>query len=132
MGVVVDTHSAVWYLLASNSLSGEALRALEAATQAGDPVYLPSISVVEVIYLVEKGRLPQLALERLNDALADSESAFVLAPLDLTVAHSVRRVPRDTIPDMPDRIIVATALQLSLPLITCDRRIQSLGVKTIW
>ncbi len=132
MGVVVDTHSAVWYLLASNSLSGEALRALEAATQAGDPVYLPSISVVEVIYLVEKGRLPQLALERLNDALADSESAFVLAPLDLTVAHSVRRVPRDTIPDMPDRIIVATALQLSLPLITCDRRIQSLGVETIW
>ena len=132
MGVAVDTHSAVWYLLASNSLSGEALRALEAATQAGDPVYLPSISVVEVIYLVEKGRLPQLALERLNDALADSESAFVLAPLDLTVAHSVRRVPRDTIPDMPDRIIVATALQLSLPLITCDRRIQSLGVKTIW
>jgi len=132
VGVVVDTHSAVWYLLASNSLSGEALRALEAATQAGDPVYLPSISVVEVIYLVEKGRLPQLALERLNDALADSESAFVLAPLDLTVAHSVRRVPRDTIPDMPDRIIVATALQLSLPLITCDRRIQSLGVKTIW
>jgi len=132
VGVVVDTHSAVWYLLASNSLSGEALRALEAATQAGDPVYLPSISVVEVIYLVEKGRLPQLALERLNDALADSESAFVLAPLDLTVAHSVRRVPRDTIPDMPDRIIVATALQLSLPLITCDRRIQSLGVETIW
>ncbi len=132
MGVVVDTHSAVWYLLASNSLSGEALRALEAATQAGDPVYLPSISVVEVIYLVEKGRLPQLALERLNDALADSESAFVLAPLDLTVAHSVRRVPRDTIPDMPDRIIVATALQLSLPLITCDRRTQSLGVETIW
>jgi len=132
VGVVVDTHSAVWYLLASNSLSGEALRALEAATQAGDPVYLPSISVVEVIYLVEKGRLPQLALERLNDALADSESAFVLAPLDLTVAHSVQRVPRDTIPDMPDRIIVATALQLSLPLITCDRRTQSLGVETIW
>jgi PIN domain nuclease of toxin-antitoxin system len=81
VGVVVDTHSAVWYLLASNRLSREALRALEAATRAGDPVYLPSISVVEVIYLVEKGRLPQLALERLNDALADSESAFVLLRL---------------------------------------------------
>jgi len=42
------------------------------------------------------------------------------------------RVERAQIPDLPDRIIAATALYLGLPLISRDRRILLSDVDTIW
>jgi PIN domain nuclease of toxin-antitoxin system len=131
-GVVADTHAAVWYLLESETLSSKALAVLDETTQEGDPVYVASISVVEVIYLVEKGRLPTVAMERLNRALIDPDAGFVLVPLDLAVAQAIQQIPRDIVPDMPDRIIAATALHLKLPLVTRDGDIQAAGIKTIW
>ena len=59
-------------------------------------------------------------------------SLFELSPLDLAVADALARVSRDAVPDMPDRIIAATALALDLPLITRDGRIRSSNVRTIW
>ena len=130
--VVADTHAALWYLLNSQRLSPNAGAVLDAAIQDGDPIYVASVSLVEVVYLVEKGRLPEVALERLNNALADPASGFVTAPLDLAVAQALRRIPRDVVPDMPDRIITATALRLGLPLVTRDPDIQKTDLKTIW
>jgi len=56
-GLVIDTHTLVWYLTSSPRLSPKALARIEATMAAGDPVYVPAISLIEVIYLVEKGRL---------------------------------------------------------------------------
>lgn len=36
----------------------------------------------------------------------------------------LRQVDRSQIPDLPDRIIAATALYLNVPVISRDRRIQ--------
>jgi PIN domain nuclease of toxin-antitoxin system len=41
-------------------------------------------------------------------------------------------VPRATVPDMPDRIIAATALYLDLLLISRDGKIRLSSVATIW
>jgi PIN domain nuclease of toxin-antitoxin system len=56
--VVADTHAAVWYLTGNPKLSVVAARALDEASASGDPILIPSISLVELTYLVEKGRLP--------------------------------------------------------------------------
>lgn len=130
--LVVDTHTAIWYLANSPKLSPKAPSAIDDAIQAGNSIYLAAISSVEVIYLVEKGNLPPVALERLQNALNDPGSSFVLAPLDLAVAWSVRHIPRDAIPDMPDRIIAATAMTLGLPLVTRDHKIRAADIETIW
>lgn len=130
--VVVDTHGVIWYLLGDKALSTNAWETLEEAARLGDPAYVSSISLVEVLYLVEKGRLPGTALDRLSGALAQPDSGFVIAPLDMGVALAIRRVPRQIVPDMPDRIIAATALHLNIPLITRDREIPKAGVRTIW
>lgn len=76
--------------------------------------------------------MPRAALERVISALSINDSNFVLAPLDLAIAQMVERVPRNLLPDMPDRIIAATALHFNLPLVTRDRKIQAVGIKTIW
>jgi PIN domain nuclease of toxin-antitoxin system len=87
---------------------------------------------VETVYLVEKGRLTRTAYERLRSALNDPESGLRVAPLDASVADALQKIPRDAVPDMPDRIIAATALHLGLPIVTRDRRLQSSAMKTIW
>lgn len=130
--LLADTHTALWYLLDQTQLSRSAGASLDQASLAGDPIYLSAISVVEGQYLVDRGKLPVLSLELLNSALRGEAPALVLVPLDLLVAHTVGRVPRSAVPDMPDRIIAATALHLGVPLVTADHKIRASGVQTIW
>jgi PIN domain nuclease of toxin-antitoxin system len=131
-GLVVDTHALVWYLLDSPRLSATARGRIDRALEAGEFLYVPAICLVELTYLVEKGRLPAIARTRLTDLMDDSESGLVLAPLDRGTADAVARIDRDSVPDMPDRIIAATALNLHLPLVTRDRKIRAADLDTVW
>lgn len=131
--LVLDTHAVVWYLFNSSKLSQPANTAIEAAFSNGDTIYLSAISIVEITYLVEKGKLVRETLERLKRELDDRNSAFTIAPLDLSVALYLSQIPRVQVPEMGDRIIAATALSLNLPLVTCDTKIRTLLViQTIW
>ena len=131
--IVVDTQIAVWYFESSTRLSKLADSRLEEAVRNGGTIFISSITIVEKIYLVEKGRLSQPMLERLLDELQMADSSFRTQSLTADIARSLADIPRATVPDMPDRIIAATALHLSLPLITSDDNIQNLtNVETIW
>jgi predicted nucleic acid-binding protein len=44
----------------------------------------------------------------------------------------MRRIARSDVPDMPDRIIAATALYLAIPIISRDRKIRASDLTTIW
>jgi PIN domain nuclease of toxin-antitoxin system len=132
MAVVLDTHATLWYLLNSPELSSTARDTIEDVIGHADKVYVPAISLVEAIYLHERGRITSEALKRLDIALADPISGLVVAPLDGPVAAALPKIPRDAVPDMPDRIIAATAVHLDLPLVTRDRRLRSAGLETVW
>ncbi len=108
-GVVADTHALVWYLIEPARLSPAASAARDTAVNSGDRVYVSAISLVELVYLVEKGRLPRLVITRLQAALAVPGGEIVVVPLNQDVAWHIDQVPRSSVPDMPDRIIAATA-----------------------
>jgi PIN domain nuclease of toxin-antitoxin system len=131
-GVVVDTHAIVWYLSQDSRLSLAARDTLAAATNDGEMVYIPSICLVELTYLVEKGRLPVAARQRLIESLDDPARPCVLVPLNRLVAEALEFVQRTEVPDLPDRIVAATALALRVPLISRDRKIRASQVQTIW
>jgi predicted nucleic acid-binding protein len=66
-------------------------------------------------------------------AVSNPETALEVVPLNLAIARTVRQIPRNVVPEMPDRIIAATALYLNLPLVTRDLQIQRLTeIQTIW
>jgi PIN domain nuclease of toxin-antitoxin system len=132
IGAVTDTHALIWYLLDSPLLSVPALTQFEACRTAGFQVGVSSISIVEIIYLVEKGRIPAATLALLEKRLAARPTILSIVPLSHSIALSVEQVPRDQIPDLPDRIIAATALNQGVPLITRDRRIVVSSIETIW
>ena len=94
---------------------------------------MPGIVLIEFIYLEEKGRLDGAWVNQLFTLLDTPGGSYAVAPLDASIAQSLRRVPRTLVPEMPDRIITATALHLGLPLITRDGMIQRAAlVPTIW
>jgi PIN domain nuclease of toxin-antitoxin system len=129
--VVVDTHTIVWYLSADPRLSANAAAVLEAATAEGERIHVPSICLVELTYLVEKGRLPLAARDRLVQALDDPALPCVLAPLDRAVADALEFVNRLEVPDLPDRIVAATAVALRAPLISRDRKVRASQIATV-
>jgi PIN domain nuclease of toxin-antitoxin system len=131
-GVAVDTHAIVWYLSSDPRLSANAAGALDAATAAGELIHVPSICLVELTYLVEKGRLPAAARDRLIQALDDPRTPCRLAPLDRKVADALEFVGRNEVPELPDRIVSATAAALQVPLISRDRKIRASNIQTIW
>ena len=131
-GVVADTHALIWYLLEDSRLSRQACAAFDAATAANQKIYLPTICIVEATYLVEKKRIAEGVLICLEQVFEGDDSPFELFDLTPEVARAVRKIPRSSVPDMPDRIIAATALSLNLPLVTRDGDIRASGVKTIW
>jgi PIN domain nuclease of toxin-antitoxin system len=130
--VVVDTHTIVWYFSADSRLSANAADALDSATAAGERIHVPSICLVELTCLVEKGRLPIAARDRLIHALDDPTTPCLLASLDSMVADALESVSRVEVPDLPDRIVAATAVDLRVPLISRDRNIRASQVHTLW
>ena len=105
---------------------------MEEAASSGDQIAFSSITLAEIIYLSEKGRIPMAALERLLTAMDREDTVLIEIPFDRHIALALRKVERSQVPDLPDRIIAATALYLCLPLISRDRRIQVAGLKTVW
>jgi PIN domain nuclease of toxin-antitoxin system len=131
-GVVADTHALIWYLLDSPRLSGSASAQFEACRTGGVRVGVASISIVEIVYLVDKGRIPAQTIPLLQESLERQPSMLEIVPLTQSIAMAVRQVPREQVPDLPDRVIAATALHLAVPLISRDRRIQLPNVTTVW
>ncbi|MEY4518764.1 MAG: hypothetical protein RLZZ499_1363 [Cyanobacteriota bacterium] len=133
MAIVADTHAIIWYLVEPERLSQVALDALEGAIAAGEPVYISAISLIEICYLIEKRRIASDLLQRILEVLNEPNPSLMVAPINLAISLAVQNIDRDTVPDMPDRIIAATALHLNLPLVTRDRKIQAeRSIVTIW
>jgi PIN domain nuclease of toxin-antitoxin system len=130
--VVADTHAVVWYLFEPHKLSKAAEKALDDASAAGDPIVVASISLVEIRYLVEKGKLGQMVLDRVDAEMGQAGSSFRLAPLDLTIARAAQHIPRAAVPDLPDRIIAATAHAFQIPVVSQDRQIRAAPLPVIW
>lgn len=129
---VADTHTAIWYLYADLRLSTLAKQFIDNAAAHGQKIAVSSISLAELIYLMEKGRIPPAGYSDLIDVLNDPESVFEEIPLTQQIVNSMHRIPREDVPDLPDRIVAATGMHLNVPVISRDGRIRASSVLTIW
>lgn len=132
MIVLADTHAAIWYLWNPEGLSRGAVAAIDESVDQGHRVGISAITLCEIVYLAEKERIRSDALNLVLEAIQAEDGLFEEVPLSFGVSCLLSAVPRAVVPDMPDRIIAATAQYRGVPLITKDRRIRSLGIPTIW
>lgn len=117
-------------LFKPSRLSSAARSALIVA--ASTTIHVSAISLVELAYLIDKGRFPESSLDILIQLVENPASGIVFAPISPEIAKTVRLISRRSVPDMPDRIISATAVHFKLPLVTADSQIHSSGIAVIW
>ncbi len=129
---VADTHTALWHLFADAKLSRAAEDFIQAAAARRDKIAVSAISMAELVYLVEKNRLPSTAYTHLASALSNPAHVFTEAALTVEIVHSMQHVSRAEVPDMPDRIVAATAVYFKVPVLSRDARIRAANLQTVW
>ncbi len=131
MSVVLDTHIWLWWLLGQDELPTRERVALARLAEEKPPI-LPAICLWEAQMLHSKGRLAiSVPFERwLREA---AQPAVVqIAPLSVDVVLAIDALPPSFHGDPADRMIVATAKGLKLPLATHDDRIRRARVVSLW
>lgn len=124
MEITLDTHAFIWYLDKSlnNKLSPRALKAIKEAEDLYT-VYLPIIVLMEVLYLVEKGRVNLSFHKRLLN-LEESVN-YEIVPFDtrlLKIAETIKEL------EVHDRLILATAILTGSLLVGNDKEMHAKGM----
>jgi PIN domain nuclease of toxin-antitoxin system len=127
-----DTHAILWYVTRDPRLSAPALKKINDIVTAERQVAISSMSFAEIVLLVERGRIPVESLQEILKLVALPDSMLVEILFDKTIALAMRQIQRTQIPELPDRIIAATGLYLSVPVITSDRETRASGIPTVW
>lgn len=122
MIALLDTHVVLWWFERSSRLSRAQQRML-ARSNDDRPLGVADTSLWEIALLVEAGRV-RLALP-LDEWLARATAAprVGVYPVTPAIASEVIALGSTRGWDPADRIIVATARVLSVPLVTSDTRI---------
>ena len=128
--IVLDTHALLWWALDPDRLSSTAAARLKEMEQRGG--YASTISLWELGVKVKRVKL-QLPLTVDEFARRIEQGGVVeLLPVD-TATWSKSLSLRWDHRDPADRVIVATAVQRRLPLLTVDQAIRSWrGVDSVW
>jgi len=129
---IADTHAAIWYLFSDPRLGTAASAFIDQTIAAGDHIGISAITIAEMVYLIEKGRIPAGALNDLRAATADPATVLHHVSFDENIATKMTEVPRHELPDLPDRVIGATALFYNVPVLSRDGRIRASSIQTIW
>lgn len=125
---LLDTHALVWAAQNPEALGAKARRAIENA--AAGEIVVSSHSVVELGRLIDEGKVKVDG--RPSDWFAPVFRRFPVLPatLDAAIRAPVLALPHA---DPFDRLIVAEALILGVPLITKDGKITDSGlVRVVW
>jgi PIN domain nuclease of toxin-antitoxin system len=128
--IVLDTHVLLWWAVDPDRLSSAAAASLKAMERSGG--FASAISIWELGVKIQRGKLelgiPIAEFARRIQMSATIEllpvtTAIWLRSLELAWNHR----------DPADRVIVATALQQDVPLLTADTEIHRFGgVSCVW
>lgn len=129
MPYVTDTHSLVWHLTADPKLSATARKLFTNVDNSRDAIFIPCIVFFELLYLIEKKKI-NVPFDTFVNLLSTSQN-YKVEPMCLPIIEKARQISRKSVKDPWDRLIAATSIHLNLPLITRDRSLGKLGIKTI-
>jgi PIN domain nuclease of toxin-antitoxin system len=126
--ITVDAHSLIWFLDADlkYKLSDSASKAIRKA-QEESVVFIPIIAIMEIVYLIERGRI-NTSFDSFMSAI-EINSNFQIIPLNtelLKIAISLQGL------EIHDRLILATAIMTDSILVSKDMTIRAKGVNVIW
>ena len=130
--IVLDTHALVWWVSGDAELSANARAAIKKELNGGE-IIVSSISAWEIAMLVAREKLVlTVDVDAWLAAVAEIE-VVRFVPVNDEIAVKSVSLPGEFHKDPADRMIVATARVLAIPLVTKDEKMRAYPhVKTIW
>ena len=130
--ILLDTHALVWWRDNTGKLSNNATSAIAKEAQSGT-IVISAFSFWEIALLIEHKRLILPSALSIWMAEVEATHRMRLAPVDHQIAVASVRLPAGLSKDPADRIIVATAMLLDIPIVTADHQIRAYPhVRSIW
>jgi len=129
--ILLDTHVVVWLTTDKRQLSTLAATKIREASRAGQGLAIASSTLWEIamMSIQHQFRLPGTLAEYLRYV----ESVFVVLPITGAIAERSIQFMGEFPKDPTDRLIAATALVHTIPLVTKDKRIRSSNqVDCVW
>jgi PIN domain nuclease of toxin-antitoxin system len=128
---VLDTHMWVWWMLGDPGLSRAEKEALDSLPADRRPV-ISDISIWEFATLVDLHRIQIDGSIEDWLRIATSPATVRVQPITPGIVTEMNRLPAGFHRDPADRLILATARFLQLPLATKDRKIRSSRLAKLW
>lgn len=128
---LLDTHVWIWWMLGDPGLSRPEREALDDLPADGRPV-ISDISLWEFATLVDLGRIQIHGPVENWLQIAASPATVRIQPINPEIVAEMNRLPATFHRDPADRLIVATARFLKLPLATKDRKIRTSRLVQLW
>jgi PIN domain nuclease of toxin-antitoxin system len=129
MNFIADTHALLWWFTNSPKLSLKVLDIFAGCERGENIIFVPSIVIAEALSIFDKKRV-SFNFRNLFKKLHESEN-FILIALDYPILQKM--IDLNDLPELHDKIIVATAKHLNFPLITKDQILQKLSyIKVVW
>lgn len=126
---VTDTHALYWYLANDNKLGKKARKIFSKAAKGEVTIWISSIVLAELYWLLEKQNKTNLFLELFEQLKEADQFNFV----DFTANDVLQFKGLSKIGEMHDRIIAVVAKNLDSPCITKDEEIiKSDLIEIIW
>jgi PIN domain nuclease of toxin-antitoxin system len=126
---VADTHGFLWFIWSDKKLGKKAFEIFRACDKGNEIVVIPSIVLLECMYVCEK-RKEEVKFQEIMQKIRGKFN-YQIYPLDEEVILKCQDIAQ--IDEMHDRIIVGTAKLLNAKLITKDTKIvNSKTVETVW
>lgn len=129
MDYVLDTVGLIRHLAGGKRLGKTARAVLDDADKGVHHIIVSAISLMEILYLSERGRITASLKEAIE--LISKSTNYSIHPVDVPVIQAAEKI--DDVRELHDRAIAGTAKLLKVPLITSDRALRhSKHVKTLW
>jgi PIN domain nuclease of toxin-antitoxin system len=122
--LLLDTHIALWLDSGIDRLRPSTSGLIDACWQNGGTILLSAVTAWEIALLVDTGRISlDVAVETWIERFTDRPGISAV-PLSLQAAARAYRLYQLAHRDPADRLLIATAVELSCPLVTYDARIR--------
>jgi len=124
VNIVVDTHALLWFLTKDKKLS----KLAKSSINNSKKVFIPTIVLLELLYTMHKINIEDkfpLVLK-----LIKKHKKYAVISLDIAIVEKVAQLTN--LLEMHDKVIVATADMLKLPLVSKDSTIQKVYKNIIW
>ncbi|NIM12448.1 MAG: PIN domain-containing protein [Candidatus Aminicenantes bacterium] len=128
MEYLADTVALVRHMSGAGKIGRKAKEILKSADRGDSTIYISIFSMVEIMYLAEIGKI-SVDFDEIKKRITDSDN-YRLIDLNIEIVETGKEI-KDL--ELHDRLIVATAKYLKVPILTSDEEIQkSNSIKSIW